>query len=330
MTVAMWLKRREWCVEAAKRKKYRYSYALNNPLIYIDETGEYIGWDDLIAAVVGGVINLGVNIWQGNIIGDLWTTIGKGAAAFGAGAVAGFGALYPQFGGPAWGGATVGATNAWLGGGKGWDIAIGAGVGVASWYAGSYAGQWGAKYLGGAIINGTNITSPVLQGAITGTAGGAVGGYASGFTANLILTGDLRQANKAGWGGAAFGAPIGGISGFSSAYRYSVKNEISPWNGRSLTPKYNDATYDITSNDLRLNSTMERIKDGQSYPHRNDGSIFQNREGVLPLKGQDYYREYVHPTSVVNGAGPQRIIIGRGGEYYYSPDHYKTFIRFKY
>ncbi|MDR0697787.1 MAG: hypothetical protein LBG28_00995 [Tannerella sp.] len=75
---------------------------------------------------------------------------------------------------------------------------------------------------------------------------------------------------------------------------------------------------------------MERIKNGQSYPHRNDGSTFQNKEGILPSKGQDYYKEYVHPTTGVNGIGSQRIIIGRSGEYYYSPDHYRTFIRFKY
>jgi len=50
----------------------------------------------------------------------------------------------------------------------------------------------------------------------------------------------------------------------------------------------------------------------------------------LPLKGQDYYKEYVHPSAGVSGHGSQRIIIGKGGEYYYSPDHYKTFIRFRW
>ncbi|MCL1934463.1 MAG: hypothetical protein FWF53_11705 [Candidatus Azobacteroides sp.] len=34
------------------------------------------------------------------------------------------------------------------------------------------------------------------------------------------MTGDLGEANSAGWKGAAFGAPIGGISGSVSAYRY--------------------------------------------------------------------------------------------------------------
>jgi filamentous hemagglutinin len=41
---------------------------------------------------------------------------------------------------------------------------------------------------------------------------------------------------------------------------------------------------------------------------------------------QGYYREFVHPTPGVNGAGLQRIVTGSGGEIWYSPNHYKTFI----
>lgn len=68
-------------------------------------------------------------------------------------------------------------------------------------------------------------------------------------------------------------------------------------------------------------STIDRIKAGGKFPHRNDGSIFQNREGLLPKRPDDYYREYVHPTLGVNGAGPQRIVQGQNGELYYTPDY---------
>ena len=63
--------------------------------MYTDLSGEYFGIDDLIAAAVGGVVNLAVNAFQGNLGGHgVWGGIGRGFAAFGAGAVGGFGALY--------------------------------------------------------------------------------------------------------------------------------------------------------------------------------------------------------------------------------------------
>lgn len=37
----------------------------------------------------------------------------------------------------------------------------------------------------------------------------------------------------------------------------------------------------------------------------------------------------VIPTPGIDGTGLQRIIIGNGGEIWYSPDHYETFYRIK-
>lgn len=76
-----------------------------------------------------------------------------------------------------------------------------------------------------------------------------------------------------------------------------------------------------------LSETIARIKRGDKHHHRNDGSIFRNREGRLPRKPRGYYREYVHPTKGIRGAGPQRIVVGEGGEWYYTADHYNTFTR---
>ena len=75
-----------------------------------------------------------------------------------------------------------------------------------------------------------------------------------------------------------------------------------------------------------LRPTLDRIDDGIPHPHRNDGSTFRNREGLLPSQPDGYYTEFVHPTPGVNGPGPQRIIRGQGGELYYTPDHYGSFI----
>ena len=75
-----------------------------------------------------------------------------------------------------------------------------------------------------------------------------------------------------------------------------------------------------------LKPTLDRIRSGGSVPHRNDGSVFRNSEGLLPSRPQGYYREFVHPTPGVPGPGPQRIVQGQGGEPFYTPDHYGTFI----
>ena len=76
-----------------------------------------------------------------------------------------------------------------------------------------------------------------------------------------------------------------------------------------------------------ISQTLERIKKGESYPHRNDGTTYKNRSQSLPIKEEGYYKEYVVPTPNINGPGPQRIIVGKDGEKYYTPDHYVTFIR---
>ncbi|MHB2079454.1 VENN motif pre-toxin domain-containing protein [Pseudomonas asiatica] len=85
-------------------------------------------------------------------------------------------------------------------------------------------------------------------------------------------------------------------------------------------------TGNVLQGTVDLGPTIDRIKSGGSFPHRNDGSIFQNRGGDLPQKPAGYYKEYVHPTPGVSGPGPQRIVVGKGGEMYYTADHYKTFI----
>lgn len=84
-------------------------------------------------------------------------------------------------------------------------------------------------------------------------------------------------------------------------------------------------TLPIQSVDLR--PSLERIRRGDRDRHHNDGAVFQNRSGTLPKKPRGYYREYVVRTPGISGPGPQRLVIGKEGEAYYTPDHYDTFIR---
>lgn len=80
--------------------------------------------------------------------------------------------------------------------------------------------------------------------------------------------------------------------------------------------------------DVDLAPALARIERGERDPHRNDGSVHRNREGRLPRQAdRDYYREYVVRTPGLRSVGPQRLVIGKNGETYYTPDHYQSFVR---
>jgi ribonuclease T1 len=79
--------------------------------------------------------------------------------------------------------------------------------------------------------------------------------------------------------------------------------------------------------DVDLAPVLARIDAGERDPHRNDGSTFQNREGRLPRKPRGYYTEYVVRTPGLREVGPQRLVLGRDGDVWYTPDHYDSFVQ---
>ncbi len=83
----------------------------------------------------------------------------------------------------------------------------------------------------------------------------------------------------------------------------------------------------IYEGDIDLGPVFARIAAGDRDSHRNDGTTFANREGRLPKQPRGYYTEWVVRTDGVRGVGPQRLITGRNGEAFYTPDPYETFIR---
>lgn len=76
-----------------------------------------------------------------------------------------------------------------------------------------------------------------------------------------------------------------------------------------------------------VRQTLELIKKGGPFPYSRDGSVFHNRENRLPARPRAYYREYTVPTPGARDRGARRIVAGRGGEYYYTQDHYRSFWR---
>ncbi len=83
----------------------------------------------------------------------------------------------------------------------------------------------------------------------------------------------------------------------------------------------------ITGN-VDLKPTIDRINSGQKSKHRNDGENFRNSQGRLPAKPKEYYTEYVvPPPPTFRYPGAQRVVVGKNGETYYTPNHYESFIR---
>jgi ribonuclease T1 len=76
-----------------------------------------------------------------------------------------------------------------------------------------------------------------------------------------------------------------------------------------------------------IRATLALIEVGGPFPHRQDGTEFQNREGRLPEQAPGYYREYTVETPASPDRGARRIVAGRSGEIYYTDDHYRSFLR---
>ncbi|MBO9827069.1 ribonuclease [Xanthomonas sp. A2111] len=77
-------------------------------------------------------------------------------------------------------------------------------------------------------------------------------------------------------------------------------------------------------------ATVALILRGGPFPHRQDGSVFGNRENRLPAQPRGYYREYTVETPGLSHRGARRIITGGTPPqvWYYSDDHYDSFRSF--
>lgn len=116
----------------------------------------------------------------------------------------------------------------------------------------------------------------------------------------------------------------------------------SPVKQPSLTPSVQQARFlvnaeiddfgRISRGTVDLKPTLDRVQRGQRLTqYQNDGSVYSNREGLLPAaRDPNYYTEHVVPTpGIRNRPGPQRIVTGKGGEVYHTGNHYRSFTKIK-
>jgi RHS repeat-associated protein len=135
----------------------RYSYALNNPLMFTDPSGEFI----IEAMMIGAFINAAIQTATGNVnnVGDFFLAAGIGAVSGTAGAGVG-GAVANAVG-------TIG-------------FAGGAITGAAGGFAGGFVGGAGNAWMGGANF-GQGILSGLNAGAYSAAGGAILGGVSGGI-----------------------------------------------------------------------------------------------------------------------------------------------------
>lgn len=78
--------------------------------------------------------------------------------------------------------------------------------------------------------------------------------------------------------------------------------------------------------------TQRLIYTGGPFPYSKDGTVFGNRERMLPRRERGYYREYTVRTPGSRDRGARRIVCGgrpptQPEACYYTADHYASFQR---
>ena len=214
----------------------RYSYCLNNPLVYVDENGEF--WHIVAGAVIGGVMNIITNRDYIDNAGEFFASLLIGA---------GTGAINALTGGVLSSVITSGINDAANGiirqlgttasnwGELDWGL-----VGKNAVYGGVMAGVSGVfsealgatslvddalDNLGIDNLSARNIVGSTIEGGIVGTATGVVSGVAQG-----ALYGDANVFANAYWG-ALYGAAGGFASGAITEIAYQAQLKYGKSNG---------------------------------------------------------------------------------------------------
>lgn len=91
-------------------------------------------------------------------------------------------------------------------------------------------------------------------------------------------------------------------------------------------------TVTLASLPPQARKTHELILSGGPFPYSKDGTVFGNRERLLPRQPRGYYREYTVKTPGSRDRGARRIVCGgkeprQPDTCFYTADHYASFSR---
>lgn len=86
----------------------------------------------------------------------------------------------------------------------------------------------------------------------------------------------------------------------------------------------------LSSLPAEAQKTHQLILTGGPFPYQKDGTVFGNRERLLPSSPRGFYREYTVKTPGARDRGARRIVCGgkqpvQPEACYYTADHYASF-----
>lgn len=133
-------------------------------------------------------------------------------------------------------------------------------------------------------------------------------------------SGRLRRASHK-WGAAvvvAFGLATGGVATTASARTPDSPAAVAP--------------VALSSLPAEAQVTHRLILQGGPFPYQKDGTVFGNRERLLPMQARGHYREYTVKTPGASNRGARRIVCGgkpptQPEACFYTDDHYASFRR---
>jgi len=106
----------------------------------------------------------------------------------------------------------------------------------------------------------------------------------------------------------------------------------APAQARPSTPSEGAATVELRELPVQAQQTYRLVLAGGPFPYDKDGTVFGNRERLLPAQPRGYYREYTVRTPGERHRGARRLVCGgvppvQPEVCYYTADHYASFAR---
>jgi ribonuclease T1 len=109
---------------------------------------------------------------------------------------------------------------------------------------------------------------------------------------------------------------------------------VGTWAGGAAARGLAAETATVALADLpaQARQTHQLILQGGPFPYDKDGTVFFNRERLLPRHPRGFYREYTVKTPGSRNRGARRIVCGgtqpkTPDVCYYTADHYESFRR---